>query len=83
MKIVIDKAIPFINGVFEPYAETLYKNGPDIVRDDLLDADALITRSRTRLRTKLAPFIRSIAAKRFMMPETSAAGRFQFSVEKA
>lgn len=48
MKIVIDKAIPFINGVFEPYAETLYKNGPDIVRDDLLDADALITRSRTR-----------------------------------
>ena len=48
MKIVIDKAIPFISGVFEPYAETLYLNGPKITREDLLDAEALITRSRTR-----------------------------------
>ena len=48
MKFVIDQAIPFIKGVFEPYAETVYKDGWDIVREDLLDADALIIRTRTR-----------------------------------
>ncbi|MCR5351209.1 MAG: 4-phosphoerythronate dehydrogenase [Bacteroidales bacterium] len=49
MKFVIDRAIPFIEGVFEPFGATvLYKDGPDIVRDDLLDADALIIRTRTR-----------------------------------
>lgn len=53
MKIVIDKAIPFISGVFEPYAETLYKNGPEIIKSDLLDADALVTRSRTQCNAAL------------------------------
>ena len=49
MKFVIDKAIPFIEGVFEPLgAEVIYKEGPDIVRADILDADALIIRTRTR-----------------------------------
>ena len=48
MKFVIDQAIPFIKGVFEPYAETVYKDGMAICRDDLLDADALIIRTRTR-----------------------------------
>ena len=48
MKIVIDSAIPFIHGVFEPYAEVKYIFGPDIRRDDLMDADALVTRTRTR-----------------------------------
>ena len=48
MKFVIDKAIPFVEGVFEPFAEVIYKEGPDIVREDLLDADALIIRTRTR-----------------------------------
>ena len=48
MKFVIDKAIPFVEGVFEPYAEVIYKEGPDIVREDLLDADALVIRTRTR-----------------------------------
>ena len=33
MKFVIDRAIPFVEGVFEPYgAEVLYKDGPEIVR---------------------------------------------------
>ena len=53
MKIVIDRAIPFIEGVFEPWAEVLYKEGPDIVRQDLLDADALIIRTRTRCNAAL------------------------------
>jgi erythronate-4-phosphate dehydrogenase len=48
MKFVIDRAIPFVEGVFEPYAEVLYKEGPDIRREDLLDADALVIRTRTR-----------------------------------
>ena len=48
MKFVIDKAIPFVEGVFEPFAEVVYKEGPDIVREDLLDADALVIRTRTR-----------------------------------
>lgn len=49
MKLVIDKAIPFIDGVFEPYAdEVVYKDGPAINRDDLAGADGLVTRSRTR-----------------------------------
>lgn len=48
MKFVIDKDIPFIKGVFEPYAETVYLEGGTISRVDLLDADALIIRTRTR-----------------------------------
>ena len=54
MKFVIDRAIPFVEGVFEPYgAEVLYKDGPEIVREDLLDADALVIRTRTRCDTAL------------------------------
>lgn len=48
MKIVADKDVPFLNGVFEPYAEVVYKRGSDIGPDDVKDADALITRTRTR-----------------------------------
>lgn len=48
MKIVIDSAIPFIEGVFEQYATVVYKSGPQICRDDLMDASALIIRTRTR-----------------------------------
>ena len=48
MKFVVDKAIPFVEGVFEPFATVLYKDGPDICRADLMDADALIIRTRTR-----------------------------------
>ena len=40
MKFVIDQAIPFIKGVFEPYAQTVYKDGSSICREDLMDADA-------------------------------------------
>ena len=48
MKIVIDSLIPFIEGVFEPYAEVVYLKGEDIRHDDIVDADALVIRSRTR-----------------------------------
>jgi len=48
MKIVADEAIPFLEGVFEPYADVVYKKGVDIAREDLMDAQALIVRTRTK-----------------------------------
>lgn len=48
MKIVIDDKIPFIRGVFEPYAQVVYLPGAATTADDVRDADALITRTRTR-----------------------------------
>ena len=48
LKIVADSAIPFLHGVLEPYAELLYKEGKEICREDVADADAMITRTRTR-----------------------------------
>lgn len=48
MKIVADIDVPFLNGVFEPFAEVVYKKGLEISRDDVMDADALIIRTRTR-----------------------------------
>ena len=48
MKIVADIDIPFLEGVFEPYGEVAYKKGDQIVREDVLDADVLIVRTRTQ-----------------------------------
>ncbi len=48
MKIVIDKAIPFIEGVFEDYADVCYMDGQSIGAADVKDADALIIRTRTK-----------------------------------
>lgn len=48
IKIVVDDAIPFIQGVLEPYADVFYKVGKEISREDVMDADALIIRTRTK-----------------------------------
>ena len=48
IKIVADSAVPFLEGVFEPYAEVKYMGGSDIGPDDVRDADALIVRTRTK-----------------------------------
>ncbi len=48
MKIVCDDKIPFLRGVFEPYADVRYLKGSEFRRSDVLDADALIIRTRTR-----------------------------------
>ena len=48
MKIVADDKIPFLRGALEPVAEVVYKEGKSITRADVLDADAIITRTRTR-----------------------------------
>ena len=48
MKIVADDKIPFLRGVLEPFADVVYVNGKTISREHLMDADALLTRTRTR-----------------------------------
>lgn len=48
MKIVIEKNIPFIKGLLEPYANTIYLSPDEITPEAMRDADALITRTRTR-----------------------------------
>ena len=47
MKIVADTAIPFLKGVLEPYADVVYLESDMIDRECLMDAEALITRTRT------------------------------------
>ncbi len=53
MKIVADRHIPFLEGVFEPYAEVVYIDGRAITHDDIVDADALVIRTRTRCNAAL------------------------------
>ena len=53
MKIVIDKAIPFVRGVFEAWADVVYLSGTAIGPADVRDADALIVRTRTRCDERL------------------------------
>lgn len=48
LKIVIDKDIPYIKGVFEPYANVVYLKGADINAQEVKDADALVIRTRTK-----------------------------------
>ncbi|MDD3666987.1 MAG: erythronate-4-phosphate dehydrogenase, partial [Bacteroidales bacterium] len=53
MKIVADDKIPFLRGVLEPYAEVVYLPGAKITPADVVDADALIVRTRTRCDAEL------------------------------
>jgi len=48
IKVVADIDIPFLKGALEGVAEMVYLPGKDISRADLKDADAMITRTRTR-----------------------------------
>jgi erythronate-4-phosphate dehydrogenase len=52
-KILIDKNIPFIKNVFEPYAKVVYMRGDQITSADIADVDALIIRTRTRCNEEL------------------------------
>ena len=47
MKIVCDNKIPFIRGVFEPWAEVVYLPGAETTPEVVRDADAVVTRTRT------------------------------------
>lgn len=53
MKIVIDRDIPFIRGVFEQYADVLYLPGKEIDSSAVSDADALVVRTRTKCNESL------------------------------
>lgn len=47
IKIIADEKIPFLKGVFEPYADIEYYPGKDISNEIVKNADALIIRTRT------------------------------------
>ena len=49
MKFVIDRHIPFIEGVLEPYGDVVYALPQDIIPAMVADADALLVRTRTRI----------------------------------
>ena len=53
LKIVADDKIPFLQGILEPFAQVIYLPGGKISRGDLLDADALLTRTRTKCTAEL------------------------------
>lgn len=53
MKILIDKNIPFINGVFEPFAQVVYLKGDEFTPESVKDADVLIVRTRTKCNRQL------------------------------
>ncbi len=48
MKVVIDRAIPFLHRVLEPFAEVEYLDGNRFTPEVVKSADALIIRTRTR-----------------------------------
>lgn len=53
MKIVVDKFIPYVNGVFEPFAEVQYLAPADFTPEAVRCADALIVRTRTHCNAAL------------------------------
>ena len=53
MKIIADSAIPFLQGVLEPWAEVRYLPGSEIAPEEVRDADALLIRTRTRCDERL------------------------------
>lgn len=53
MKVVVDRHIPYIEGVLEPYCEVLYLEASSIDACSLADAQALLVRTRTRCDAQL------------------------------
>lgn len=53
MNIIVDKNIPFINGVFEPFANVAYLKGEEFTNDTVKNADALVIRTRTKCNEEL------------------------------
>ncbi|MDR0394029.1 MAG: 4-phosphoerythronate dehydrogenase [Tannerella sp.] len=48
MKIIADDKIPFLKGVLEPYADIIYLPGAKTTAEDVRNADAIFTRTRTK-----------------------------------
>jgi erythronate-4-phosphate dehydrogenase len=53
MKIAADNKIPFLQGLFEPFCDVVYLPGNKISKSDLIDAEALIIRTRTKCNADL------------------------------
>jgi erythronate-4-phosphate dehydrogenase len=53
INIVADNKIPFLEGVLEGVAKVVYLPGAEISKNDLQNADALITRTRTKCNREL------------------------------
>ena len=53
LKIVADDKIPFLKGILEPFAQVVYLPGGKITRAELQNADALLTRTRTKCTAEL------------------------------
>ena len=48
MRVVVDRNIPYLKGLLEPYAEVVYVPQEAFTPDAVRDADALLIRTRTR-----------------------------------
>ncbi len=53
IKVVADSKIPFLQGVLEPYVNIIYLPPKEITREKIIDADALLVRTRTECDAKL------------------------------
>jgi erythronate-4-phosphate dehydrogenase len=53
MKIVIDDKIPYIRGAFEPFSEVIYLPGNKTTPEVVKNADAIVTRTRTKCNREL------------------------------
>jgi len=53
MKVVIDDKIPYIKGALEPFAEVVYLPGSKTTSEVVHNADAIITRTRTKCNESL------------------------------
>ena len=53
IKIIADNKIPYLKGALESVADIVYLPGSKITKQDLADADALITRTRTKCNKEL------------------------------
>ena len=53
VKVIADDKIPFLKGVLEPYADVVYLPGKEITRNILIDADAMLIRTRTKCNEQL------------------------------
>ena len=53
LKIIADDKIPFLKGVMEPYVDITYLSGAKTSADDVKNADAIFTRTRTKCNESL------------------------------
>ena len=53
MRVIIDRGIPFLEGVIEPYAQVLYLSPEEITPVVVKDVDALFVRTRTQINKEL------------------------------